>query len=300
MWSSGQGQQLEFTDKWSFGFVVCTLSSGAVALAETQGPAPKIVNGYESAPGARPYIGSYQIFLDDTWQHICGCTLVTPNKVITAAHCVVAFPGIPWRVQFGSNQLFDQTSPHVQYRNVSASEPHEGYYPGDNYPNDIAIMTLERSVRITDYVQLAKLSEHRGYPYPGDTCLIVGWGKTKQFNPDYSPELREARTVVLDTETCNNLFQTLAGDYYDPTLVADSNQVCLSDRSQSTGTKPTACFGDSGGPLMCGRGFKYLSGVTSWAYSCDGETPVVYTRVSSYVKWIHERLSLVGELAGGL
>ncbi|XP_049771186.1 mite allergen Eur m 3-like [Schistocerca cancellata] len=45
------------------------------------------------------------------------------------------------------------------------------------------------------------------------------------------------------------------------------------------------CHGDSGGPVLHGG---VLQGLTSWGYECATPPyPGIYTRVASYVDWIH-------------
>jgi len=48
--------------------------------------------------------------------------------------------------------------------------------------------------------------------------------------------------------------------------------------------------GDSGGPLMCeSSGVWYQVGIVSWGQKfCDVGVPLVYTRVSYFLKWIDE------------
>ena len=51
------------------------------------------------------------------------------------------------------------------------------------------------------------------------------------------------------------------------------------------------CQGDSGGPLICAFGAKpryTLWGITSSGMGCGEErTPGVYTRVTSYIRWLY-------------
>jgi secreted trypsin-like serine protease len=64
------------------------------------------------------------------------------------------------------------------------------------------------------------------------------------------------------------------------------------------------CQGDSGGPLVIADGDgpamdpTIQVGIVSWAGGCaDPDYPAVYTRVSSYIDWIHSTAcEKVGEL----
>lgn len=64
----------------------------------------------------------------------------------------------------------------------------------------------------------------------------------------------------------------------------ESSMVCVGGRGSSV------CNGDSGGPLSCMEGGKWVvRGAASWvtSRSCPGNTYSVYARVSSYVNWIN-------------
>ena len=64
----------------------------------------------------------------------------------------------------------------------------------------------------------------------------------------------------------------------------ESSMVCVG------GVGSSVCNGDSGGPLSCLEGGKWVvRGATSWGTSlaCPGNTYSVLARVSSYVDWIN-------------
>ena len=59
------------------------------------------------------------------------------------------------------------------------------------------------------------------------------------------------------------------------------------------GEGSSVCMGDSGGPLSCMEGGRWvLRGAASWVTSktCPGSTYSVYARVSSYINWINEKI----------
>ena len=56
------------------------------------------------------------------------------------------------------------------------------------------------------------------------------------------------------------------------------------------GVGSSSCIGDSGSPLSCLEGDKWVvRGAASWVknLSCPGNKYSVYARVSSYVNWIN-------------
>lgn len=55
-----------------------------------------------------------------------------------------------------------------------------------------------------------------------------------------------------------------------------------------------ACQGDGGGPLVCqDDGFFELAGLVSWGFGCGRvDVPGVYVKVSSFIGWINQIISV--------
>ncbi|MPC45298.1 Trypsin-1 [Portunus trituberculatus] len=48
----------------------------------------KIIGGQEATEGQLPYQMSFQEKVLGRWFHFCGAVIISPNFVLTAAHCV--------------------------------------------------------------------------------------------------------------------------------------------------------------------------------------------------------------------
>ncbi|KAJ8302452.1 hypothetical protein KUTeg_018848, partial [Tegillarca granosa] len=86
--------------------------------------------------------------------------------------------------------------------------------------------------------------------------------------------LQHMQITITPVEQCNASWSG---------VISDSN-ICVGSGQEG------ACQGDSGGPLVCKRGdFYILAGATSWGTRSCQELgyPNVYTRVTSYLDWIH-------------
>ena len=77
----------------------------------------------------------------------------------------------------------------------------------------------------------------------------------------------------------------MMSDLYDVRIT--EKHICVLDEE----THGTACFHDSGGPMMCGCEHNVQAGITSYGEQgghCSGRLPVVYMRVSKYRDWIYQ------------
>ena len=64
--------------------------------------------------------------------------------------------------------------------------------------------------------------------------------------------------------------------------------LCIHQVDTPVGERGDACYGDSGGPVMCGGcGHRVLAGLVAWGPDdCSGDEPAVNTRVSEFRDWI--------------
>merc|ERR1719187_1264445 len=102
-------------------------------------------------------------------------------------------------------------------------------------------------------------------------------------NGQLASHLKEVYITKISTPVCN---------YYWGGGITEKH-ICVHDASPPAGSRPSACMGDSGGPMMCGPGHNILAGVTSWGEStCSGTLPSVYTRVSEFLDFITQYTSV--------
>jgi len=248
----------------------------------------RIINGNHAELYSHPYIVSLQTYgrlswSSFGWSHICGGSLISRDWVLTAAHCVDTIRSNQLgniRVEMGALNLYLAPNSYEQTVGVAQIIVHSGWN-GDasGMPNDIALIKLSTPANLNNNVKIASLAE-QGADFLGEECVLAGWGMTSTGdNGQLAETLKEVEITKISTSACNSHWRGGITDFH----------ICVHDATPPEGSRPSACMGDSGGPMMCGSGHNVLAGVTSWGEStCSGDLPSVYTRVSKYRDWIYQ------------
>jgi len=233
----------------------------------------KIVGGDVSYPEKWPY--TVALYRDG--QFICGATIISPEWVITAGHCVYGYDegsGHFYQIRAGMVRRQSQ-APWQQFRHIVEVFIHPEY---DNtyLKHDVALSKLNAPFNINRHVQAICLPHDANmYPEVGSTCMATGWGDISEDGPS-SEELREVEVPILKKcgRSYNNITYQICGGYTE-------------------GGKD-ACQGDSGGPLYCKDSSDnwYLGGVISHGRGCARASEAgVYVRLAYYMDWVEEVLS---------
>jgi secreted trypsin-like serine protease len=243
--------------------------SGTAAASPGGGsaaPRPRILGGSNDFTADAPWTVA---LTDDEGRNYCGGTLVSPIKVVTAAHCTVdsgttrtrspeSLRAVVGRTDLrtgeGTVGLVDRVWVHPEYG---------GYAHGE----DIAVLTLRAPVP-QQPLPLVGADETGSYQ-PGAKGRIYGWGRTRESGPS-SPVLRSAEVPVVGDSDCGKAYPEYT----------NAEMFCAGVLEGG----PDACVGDSGGPFVVkGR----LAGVVSFGTGCGRPNqPGVYTRVSRYANEI--------------
>ncbi|QFZ22688.1 S1 family peptidase [Saccharothrix syringae] len=218
-------------------------------------PADAVVGGREAPP--TPWVVA---LFDRAGTFFCGGALIAPDKVVTAAHCLVERTPVTRRDREAGELTAVAGRADLDTRagrssRVTAIWRHPAFTAvasGD----DLATLTLAQPLPY-EPVRVAG-------PRPG-LAVVYGWGRTGELQAP-SRVLREVDVPIRADAEC-------------AALVPGYRPGAMLCAGYPEGGKD-ACEGDSGGPLVVDGA---LVGVVSYGHGCARpDQPGVYTAVANY------------------
>ncbi len=118
----------------------------------------------------------------------------------------------------------------------------------------------------------------------GQELRVAGYGATKPDGGGASPVLRDVATLAVEDDECVDAFR-----FFEP-----GEEICTQGETYKGDKHRTACYGDSGGPLIAETAADdLLVGVVSYgAVRCGRTKPTVFARVADNLGFVKKKADL--------
>src|SRR5262245_14202926 len=221
----------------------------------------------------------------------CAGSIIDERWILTAAHCVFeprlgGLKSLKWVTAFADDVRFEKGTPlRVKAAYVNRA------YNGTILLNDIALLEVEKAIKLPRQ-KLAAGSGQPTFLAPDNRATIIGWGRTKPFQPpgmpgQTSPILLEASIPIAGKETCDAFRKSMA-----PARELTNAEFCAGERPQKE-KRPQVCNGDSGGPIFVAGGAAgehIQAGIVSWGKPGCQESYAVFSNVGHFEPWIRKHV----------
>lgn len=253
--------------------VTALITTQTIHSSKIENPKNKIVGGVESDISLRPFVVSLQ---RSGGKHFCGGTLIAPNFVLSAAHCISKNSISSVKIVINS-QTANGNDEESETKNIVNVIRHPKFKYVNSVPTyDYALIELDSP---STFMPVNFVKNPIIQNLEGEDTLVLGWGTTSESGR-LSSTLMEVEVPLVSKKTCQRAYPD----------ELDDSMICA---GYAAGGKDS-CQGDSGGPLLAytDSNEEYLLGVVSWGEGCARPNLYgVYADVSKVTEWIETTIS---------
>lgn len=239
---------------------------------------PRLLGGVPVEQSEWPWQAALKI---TTWRvngkWTCGGSVIHPNWILTAAHCIVDYIDERYNTVSPSNIEVRTGSTRFEHGGQTSKVKRIVKHPEFNpftRDHDIALIELKSPVYV-DPVRPVTWEHEAALACPGTLAAVTGWTPTEVCGQT-AVMLSKVAASIVNPDVCRNA--------YDDDPITE-NMLC----SRSAAEDDEGCQADNGSPLVVenGRGGYVQAGIVSWGNDCNTpELPTVYTRLANHVDWM--------------
>lgn len=247
-----------------------------------------VVNGTETKPNEWPWLASLLKVPEDKF--FCGGSLISENRVITAAHCIqnkrskTARKPSEVLVQLGKHDLSKVEQDSKSFHPKEILIHPDWNADNERFDADLAVLISEEMILFSSTIFPVCL-----WSFAIDSDIaegtVIGWGASERTQLIASENIpREVQVKRVPTTKCYEDFHHLA-------TISSNRTFCAGGKSLGSGP----CLGDSGGGFFVNiDDVWYVQGIVSASFlnamkTCDVTKYGIFTKIYEFKDWLkHE------------